>query len=434
MDSSPAAPGSPSPISRGRAGWALVGPTLGLLGIAALFRASQNAAQTTAPLLGHQVLLLGPGVIGLVVTVGGLAAVLTNLVLVGRRSHRGLGVLLGVGLSLLTVSLVVLATATSLPEFVAAALGLGAAGGLVMPVLPTLLGSLPGIDAGRSMAMYSVALSASLAAGPLLESGVLRLASGSLPAGLLAFVPLGALAIALTLVVRPGGPVRAGSFPGPAPTQPVHGSERRPARTRLVLRGNRRLRWALTSQLLYQVPFVAVVAFGALLARDLYGVSVADAQLGFTVFFLASLAARLVLVWHPAGERSVLVLRGSAVLTLAGVGVLASGGAGRVHGTLALFLAMGLLGVPHGTTYPVSLALVAQAVPLAMLARANSMLAAATNLVGVTGPVVLGALIEQVGYRGMMLLVGLPVLALGIALFVWTARPPSVPPEPEVTP
>ena len=96
----------------------------------------------------------------------------------------------------------------------------------------------------------------------------------------------------------------------------------------------------------------------------------------------------------------------SAGLTAAGLVLLGTG-----HGLIVLMVAMGVLGVPHGLTFPLALALVADATPVADLPRANATLLGSTNLVSVIVPLVLGAIVPAVGYRGMMLAILVPVAA-----------------------
>ena len=173
---------------------------------------------------------------------------------------------------------------------------------------------------------------------------------------------------------------------------------------------------ALTVQLLYAVPFSAVTVFGALLARHDYGLSPAGTQLAFSAFFVASLLGRLAITRRspvPAKHR---VLLGAALVTAVGMVVLSLGGS-----PLVLFTAMVVLGVAHGVTFPLALALVAESVPSEQLAAANASLFAATNLVSVTAPILLGQIVEHAGYPAMCLAVLGPVAVFSAALAAQSA-------------
>jgi DHA1 family multidrug resistance protein-like MFS transporter len=87
---------------------------------------------------------------------------------------------------------------------------------------------------------------------------------------------------------------------------------------------------------------------------------------------------------------------------------------------------MAILGVPHGTTFPVASALLAEQTPGDELPRANGRLMAATNSATVAVPFVAGLLAQAVGYRSMFLLLELPVLGLGTLLLRQLAVLPRV--------
>ncbi len=70
-----------------------------------------------------------------------------------------------------------------------------------MPVLATLAGQVPGVARDRALSADTVALSASLALGPFLESLVLRVSKGSLRVAILSFLPLPLAGAALLLFI-----------------------------------------------------------------------------------------------------------------------------------------------------------------------------------------------------------------------------------------
>ena len=77
-----------------------------------------------------------------------------------------------------------------------------------MPVIATPAGQVPGVARDRALSADTVALSASLALGPFLESlvlrvskGVLRVSKGSLRVAILSFLPLPLAGAALLLFI-----------------------------------------------------------------------------------------------------------------------------------------------------------------------------------------------------------------------------------------
>ncbi|TAN24963.1 MAG: MFS transporter [Actinomycetota bacterium] len=373
-------------------------PFAALLLATAFFRSTQNAVQTTIGPFGHILLKLSPSIVGFGITLAGGIGALANIWLARRLRSLRLRLVALAGLVGISFAISVVVLGSSLPTYLISAVIFGASGGLVTTVLATMASQVPGVARDRALSAYTVALSASLALGPFLESLVLRASGGSLKLAILSFLPLPLLASALLFLVV--SDVRQSTEIDLAASFPAH-----------VLK-NPHLRQAIVALVLYQVPFVAITSFGALIADYSYGASISLAQLSFSTFFVVSLTTRSMLVWKPPGRRRVLVLRLAALVTLAGVLVLGFG-----HGLIWLMVAMAILGVPHGLVFPVSLSLVAASTSSRDLTKANALLFAITSSVSVVIPFVLGVIASYFGYREMSLLVFVPVFILAAMLF-----------------
>lgn len=398
----------------------VVGP---LLVVTMLFRGSQNMAQTTMSILGHERLHLDPATIGAVMAGSALCGVAASAVIAPHvpLERRPLAVAAGVGG--LAIALCLFATAPGLTQMVVAAGLLGVGGGLTMPLLTTMAGSWGGPGRDRDLALYTMALSLSLAVGPLVEALVLRVSGQSLTTAFLVFTgfPVAAVVLLRARKARsePSGAAGLGSEPsevvglgpGVAPGSPGTTSTRRwRARYRTLL-SNRAWRSAVIGMLIYQVPFVAIVTFGGSMARVVDGASPAAAQVAFGAFFATSLFARGWAAWRApiSGKTGALLL--SALVTVVGLLLLSLG-----HGLVWLVVAMAVLGFPHGLVFPVVLAMVAGGSTPEQLALANATFLALVNLVAVVIPTLLGLLIVGFGYRVTMLLVLIPVLGFSALL------------------
>ncbi len=432
-----------------------------LLVATALFRVTQNMALTTLSLLGREKLGLHAGAIGVVGAVAGLAMAAVTFTVSGRVPPRRAAASAASGMTILVVALVTFALASSFGMLVAAALLLGAAGGLAMPGLINAVVFVAGGRRERAIGLYTITLSLSLALGPVMESVMLSIGNQDVrtPFVLFSFLPaLGVLAIAASLrwsrrgrpspatVIPPrpagahpdtGGTRALGADAGtrdpetgtPAPGAGA-GTPRAPgstpdrpsgpwtARWRSGLLGSREGRVALIAQLLYAIPFAGVTVFGALVARIGFGVSPAMAQVAFTVFFVLSFASRGAVTVRSPIARKLPLFWAAASLTAAGLLLLGLG-----HGLVLLLVAMGVLGIPHGLTFPLALAMAADSTDLAGLPRANATLLGSTNLAAVIVPLVLGAIVPAVGYRGIALVLLAPVAVCAGLLF--TQRTPG---------
>ncbi len=401
--------GSPAPVPRRRPvrGWPPVWTAAGLLLVAGLFRAAQNMGQTTFALFGRDDLNLGAATIGSLGTVLGAFALVAALFVGGRLPASKASAAVGAGVCLLGASLVVLGSATSPWQFAGGTALLGLAGGATAPSLATAVGQATPEGRDRALAHYAAVLSMSLALGPLAETGLLELAHQHLRLPFFVFAALPVAALALGLFGR----LRANALGVANSPDPLHDSPLGSSGQLRSLLATGDGRMALTVQLLYAVPFSAITVFGALVARSVFNMTPAGAQLAFTVFFAASLLSRLVVARISPIDRKRRAFLLAAALTAAGVVLLSVGGP-----PLLLFIAMVLLGVPHGVTFPLALALTAQSVGEDQLAASNAALFAATSVVAVAAPVVLGVVAAAAGYRVMIVLVLAPVAAFSMLL------------------
>ncbi len=368
---------------------------VGYLAIAALFRASNNSVQTTAPLLGRQVLSLSTSSIGLAVALSGVSAVLTAFLISVRKTPLKSAprlALLATGLSILLV------ISKDSAGFFLGYIALGISGGVMYPSLATIGSHLEGVSPSRGVAAYTFALSASLAVGPLIESVLLRLWPGSLVVAMGSFLPF--VLLALWLIKK----TEVGSVQGPPE---VVVPKRKISVTELMrIRG---FRIAIYTQLIYSFPFVAAVSFGALVAHFIYHVSASSTQLAFTTLFMASFASRGVILLYPHKLKLRALVIFSSSLSIIAIVIFALGSS-----PMELFLSFALLGIPHGLVYPISLNLARNSINEEELDRANSLLSAAAGSANIISPFILGYFADFFGLRWMIILVLIPTIAFAI--------------------
>jgi MFS family permease len=377
-------------------------PLAVIVGATVAFRASQNAGQSSASLLGHQLLHLNPLAIGISASVSGAAAAVTALLVAGRIPIAYLRKTVAVAVALLAVAVVAEAVATTYLVYTLALIALGAAGGVAMPGLATLSGFATN-DPSRGIAIYSLSLSGSLALGPAVETLVIGATDGSLRIAIGIFSVFALVGSFVLFATGKGDRsldgAHAGSFSKAKDTQSLW-------RSRAFLIG-------IDAQLLYQVPFVAIVTFGALIAKVGYHASTAGAEAAFTVFFVSSLLTRSVMAVKGSSIPVRWLFRTSAVLTVFGLlTVLYS------HNLIGYYLAMAALGVPHGIVLPAVLAVMARGLPVASRTRANAAVTSIQNLLMALSPVVLGLIGKLAGVQAILTLTLIPVVLLAIPLFV----------------
>lgn len=426
--------------TRWRTGLGISAALAVLLAVTMLMRASQNMAQTTFPLVAGDLLHLNATAVGAVAAAGGGVSVLAMLVLASRIPPRRVPLVLVASLLMLGLAFPLVAVAHSVAVLTVAVLLLGFAGGLVFPTLITAVGGIAGEDAARGardrpIALLGVALSASLAIGPFIETAILAISGGDLRSAFLWFT-LGPLMAALLIAgvgTRRSAWHRARQAARRQARADAEGrggaaskATTKAGRSVSVPGGRVSLRRALDDpafqvallgQLLYAAPFTALIVFGALLARHGYGLSPAEIQVAFGVFFLVSFGVRAGIAWRSPIRHKLAWFRMSTGLTLVGLVAVGLG-----HGDLQLLLAMALLGVPHGLTFPLSMALVAEDRPHAELPSINAHLTASVQAVNLVLPLFLGLGIDALGFRKTFLILLIPVAAAGAAQHLVGAR------------
>ncbi len=270
----------------------------------------------------------------------------------------------------------------------------GFASGIVMPNLITSAST--GKDprtTERLLALYTTSLSASLIIGPFIETRLLVFTDYRTVFPLFDFLAVAGFLLS-TIV----------DFPEVG----------RESRGRSALSSSGFLS-SLISNSTYSVPFAAITTFLAIYASERFGVTSSVAYLSFIPFFAVSFMTRLAIaIIPPRSLRPFFIV--SVMMTVAGL-------AGMVlSSTYTVFLIfMALLGLPHGSIYPMSTIMIARGTRREERNAVNSYFLAFNNILFAVVPFVVGALSVMVGLGGAFLLLTIPV-ALSATLFLLRFR------------
>ncbi len=282
-----------------------------------------------------------------------------------------------VGIFMMAAGIVLMPFTRSLVYFalasVVACVGAGA-----QPLLLTSAVS-AGEDHSRTIPAFSSALSLSLAVGPVYVAFVSHVFSASLLYSVLGLLPLLVLGLSLYSTL----PTHVGSHPqGPVGPRQVTG-----------LLGNRGYLLGVVVEIAFTVPFAAFTTYGAILAAT-RGAGGVYAELTLSVFFLASFAARVTMMFLD--RRIVVPLL--FLLTLVGLPLTA-------YSSSVLQVALGftLLGLAHGLAYPLSAEYVAESVDRGSLALANTLLSGISAAAVFVCLPVLGYISQTVGLSTVFL-------------------------------
>jgi hypothetical protein len=151
-----------------------------------------------------------------------------------------------------------------------------------------------------------------------------------------------------------------------------------------------------------------LTAFGGIYAIRYFGVSNSTVYLLFAVFFTTSFLTRLYMSMRSirdVGKASMSM----AILTIIGVMLITTS-----PNVYAYAVALALLGIPHGLTYPLSLIVISRDSRDDERNVLNSAFSSIMTIIGVLSPMLLGAAADLMGLRLMTLLVEASVI-----VFTW---------------
>ncbi|MFP3232202.1 MAG: MFS transporter [Sulfolobaceae archaeon] len=352
-------------------------------------RATNNMVTTTVPLLGKYVLHFSNTVVGLLSTViFAFTFVATSYINPSLNAvTRKRAFILSNGFIVLSLLLYYYSNVFTV-WFISALAGLTF--GLIMPNLITAA-SLANDQksAERLLALYSTSLSLSLIIGPALETYLLtRVGYREI---FLWFVPLAMVAFILSTKLK---------FP----------EVKRESKGISALK-NKGFVSSILSITTYNVPFAAFTTFLAILAKERFNVPDFEAYSVFLPFYTISFLTRLSMTIRPFSDLR-MPLAISIGITIAGLlGIL------YAPSYIAFLLVIALLGIPHGSIFPMSTIMISRATTIEERNAVNSYFLAYNNVLFLAVPAIVGFVSTFLGLSLTMTLLVFPVLVTAITFF-----------------
>lgn len=363
--------------------------SISLITIAA--RATNNMILTTVPLLGRYVLQFNDADVGALEALGFVATFISTSLLNPRLDEYRRKRAFVLSNSIILASLLLYPYSSPLTIWAITATA-GAASGIIMPNLISAASTTSDLKTTeRLLAIYTTSLSASLIIGPFLETQILR--SFGYKQVFFAFSALAIIAVVLSFS--------------------IHFPEGRKHFSGLEALKSKGFLAATLSNSTYSVPFAAITTFLAIYAAGRFDLSRSYAYLSFIPFFAVSFAVRLSLAIFPRRYLRPLFSL-SVIITAAGLLSL------YLVPDYALFLvAVSLLGVPHGSIYPMSTIFIARGTERNMRNAVNSYFLAFNNILFASVPFAVGYMATFIGLGLSFLLLVIPVL---LSAFLFLAR------------
>lgn len=242
----------------------------------------------------------------------------------------------------------------------------------------------------RAITLYTVSLSASLVIGPLVNFAILSHVSLSYSYAAFVVFPISAAVLTLFFPFPKETSVIAKSDQSDLPENAVQSVQVNSFR---LIWKNNGFQAALYINAMYSIPFAAIVSFGGLFSREYFRVTNSSVQLYFVIFFAVSFLARaLILRSKRANVRAMTSV--SIMLTLLGVVLL-------IVASSPIFyaVALAILGVPHGLTFPSSLIVISRNSHESTRNVLNSYFASSYTAISALAPLMIGLVADQIGLR-----------------------------------
>ena len=265
----------------------------------------------------------------------------------------------------------------------------GLAYGIMMPNLITSSSLLRDQkERERLISLYSVGLSLSLILGPSIEDYVLTFVTYRNV--FLVFIPVVIAGIIVSTMIK---------FPETK------------NETRVNVMKNDGLRASIFTVTTYNIPFAALSIFLTLYAITRFHVSGAVAYSPYIYFFSVSFLTRIAITIHPLKHIKIPLI----------ISIIITGFALSMFPFLSTFtefiLLMMLLGIPHGSIFPMSTIMIARGTTVEQRSAANSYFMAYNNVLFMVIPLVFGYILGFIGYDYSFFILIIPVIASAIYLF-----------------
>ena len=342
-----------------------------ILSITFSVRATNNLIMTSIPLLAKYDFGFSQTLVGVLSALASASTFLTTALLNTRLNSRNRRISFVISNALYTSVLVGYWVSNSITLWMLTAAG----GGLLGLIMPNIITSASlfrdAVLRERVLALYTVFLSLSLITGPAIESYLLHYVT--LKEVFLVFALFGALATAMSPFMH---------FP----------AERRRGEKTNVIK-NPGFRVALYNIMAYNVPFSILLAFAGIFEKDTFHITLSLVTLLFSLFYLSSFMSRIFLSIRPAKNVRAYMITAMGI-SIVGIIIMV------LSRNIDVFiLALIVLGIPHGLTYPLSVLTISRAFGPEHRNVANSYFFSIMMLIGIMLPLVGGFLVDSVGFR-----------------------------------
>ncbi len=351
-------------------------------------RATNNMVVTTVPLFVKLDLGFSYFTVGAISAFIYLLSFISTVYVNPRLKHRTRRVLFIAANAAIMLVLLLYSYSGAVTVWLASLLA-GLAFGLIIPNLMTSASLRKDqVEREKMIGLFTIGLSLSLILGPGLEDILLNYFDYRFV--FLLFLPIASVGLIMSTLVK---------FPTAKNEDHVDVTK------------NAGLRAAILTVTTYNIPFAAITIFLAIYAISRFHVSGVLAYSLYIPFFTVSLLTRVYMTARPSKNIKMLLAASIAITLLALLST------PFLPNFYAFLLIMALLGIPHGSIFPLATIMISRGTTVRKRNAANSYFIAFNNILFMVVPFTFGYLLKYIGFTYAFMVLALPVAASAFLLF-----------------
>ncbi len=381
-----------------------------MLAVTFFMRTTTNMLMTTIPVLSKFVINASVLQVGIAATLYSIGALFSGLFINGRVSTRNTPRVLSISLLIMSLTTPFFYFSVNMMEVYILSIIDGISFGTMMPLMLTLVNILS--DQGnkdRAIALYTSSLSLSLIFGTLFEGSILSYLKISIRDIFLLFTLLSILATILMFILlynlhiekKIEKIIKFRDLINKIPD----------------LFKNKDFNLALTGNLSYSFPFIIILTYGSIIGKNYSSISPSVFFYLLGVFFVVSFITRVCMVIMSPINNKKLLFIASFILTLTGYVVFSISSS-----ELYFIIAFIMLGIPHGSIYPLSTTYISGSINKEDLNMAYSIFGLVGNMIFFVTPFLFGVFTHMVNIRFAVYSFLLPMLILMILSITYIYR------------
>ncbi|MHB1661985.1 MAG: MFS transporter [bacterium] len=346
-----------------------------------LQRANTNLIQSVNPLFVKYVLGMNLFYVGVATAVYAFSTLAVRYLISIRVKPQDISKFVIIGLSLFCLSIAGYFFSAGFFEFLIFVVMSGFATAIIMPFLLSLVHLVSDKAViEKNLTVYSLMLSLALVFGPLLGSALLSVSS----IRYIYIMLLGFAALALFFAVKIH--IKAKDSIQKRMEKEAEAEAGRKSKSGSVsgLLKNRDFMEVIFYNTAFSICFASIVALGGVFAKDNFHVKYFEITLLFSLFFISSLIARLVLLYYTKKgiiKNKIKILNISILISSFSFVLIV------LSKNLDIYaLSLILLGIPHALIFPIGTMRISEAVSMKDMVAANTIYQSNFDLGGIIGP------------------------------------------------